>query len=58
MNKLMRALIVAEEVADRHGCVYTFKRQYEQFRSEYGILDSIKLALAEQKLLETYQARG
>lgn len=54
----MRALIVAEEVADRHGCVYTFKRQYEQFRSEYGILDSIKLALAEQKLLETYQARG
>ncbi len=58
MEYLLRALEVAEEVADRNGDLDKFKSEYNLLRKYNGIMDSIRGALEEQGLWETFVARG
>lgn len=55
---VMRALTVAEEIADRYGDFSRFVRDYEARRESAGIMDSIRWALSQQKLLDIFEARG
>lgn len=57
MNDVMRATIIAEEIADRYGDLSRFVRDYESRRSTSGIMDSIRWALEQQKLLDIFEGR-
>lgn len=50
MNQLSNALIVAEQLADRHGDPYWFKNDYTLLRQNNGIMESIRQALVNQEL--------
>lgn len=50
MNQLSNALIVAEQLADRHGDIYWFKNDYTLLRQNNGIMESIRQALVNQEL--------
>lgn len=58
MNTIMKSLIVAEEIADRHGDLTLFREQYERLRERAGITDAIKAALSAQDLYEIFEGRG
>lgn len=57
MNSISRAMLVAQEVADRHGCGNQWRNDYTLLRENYGILFSLQGALKNQGLWGIFTAR-
>ena len=54
MHTVTQALLVAEQLADRHGDSNQFKNDYTLLRENNGILDSLRGALVSQGLWDQF----
>lgn len=50
MNSIFQALVLGEQIADRHGDPFWFKDDYTRLRGYNGILASMEGALKNQNL--------
>lgn len=54
MNVISQSMIIAEQLSDKYGDPHRYLESYLRARDDHGIMDSIKIALEEQNLLEIF----
>jgi len=51
MNTISKSMLIAEQIADRHGDLHSYLESYLRARETHGIMSSIQIALRQQKNL-------